>query len=424
LLTVAYLANEFPVAVEPYVGEEIEEMRRRGVNVIAGSVRRPSARDTEFDETCANTIYLQPMQILVLLRGLVLAFTHWSRISSLLVRVLLQGREGAKLRLKALAHTLLGACYAVRLRGRGVEHIHVHHGYFGSWIAMVAARLLGISFSMTLHGSDLLRHKVYLDTKLKYCQSCVVISDFNRRFILEHFSEMDPRKIIVSRLGVDPPLAETISCRVNSIVRIRFSLLAVGRLHKVKNHAFLVQACARLRDVGFDFQCAIAGEGPERQRLERLIRKNRLQERLTLLGHMRKPEMDALYRDADLVVLTSESEGIPLVLMEAMARAKIVLAPAITGIPELVVPGKTGFLYRPGDLEDFVRRIRFLQTAMQYRERPWTNRIEWIRHGARVQIATNFNRQKNLSRFGNVFPKLVPPHDWSSPHEDSVLQQI
>ena len=90
-------------------------------------------------------------------------------------------REGiARRRLKALLHTWLGAYYAGLLRERGVTHIHAHHGYFGSWIAMTAARLLGVSFSLTLHGSDLLRDGVYLETKLKNCRFCVTISEYNR----------------------------------------------------------------------------------------------------------------------------------------------------------------------------------------------------------------------------------------------------
>jgi glycosyltransferase involved in cell wall biosynthesis len=425
--TVAYLANQFPSAVEPYVMEEIQELRRRGVKVIAGSVRQPKpAQECTFSQSADMTaLNLEPLQMLVLLRGLVLAARHGSRILNLLTRVLMKGKESPKVRLKALAHTWLGACYAVMLQGRGVDHIHVHHGYFGSWIAMVAARLLGISFSMTLHGSDLLLHGVYLDTKLKYCESCVVISNFNRRFILDRFPEIDPKKIRVARLGVDPPLAGTASCGADPLVQNTFNLLTVGRLHKVKNHEFLVQACARFRDIGFDFQCAIAGEGPERERLELLISRNGLQERLTLLGHVGKPEMDALYRDADLVVLTSVSEGIPLVLMEAMARGKIVLAPAITGIPELVIPGKTGFLYRPGELEDFIKRICFLQSLlMQGRDRPWTNRLDWIRHAARVQVLRNYSRELNLKRFADAFLQFLAPHDWSPGHENPVLQQI
>ena len=430
MLTVAYLANQFPAAVEPYVGEEIQELRRRGVQVIAGSVLRPdggpsgpSTADLEPEILC-----LQPFRLLILLRALALAVRRWGKISDLMERVLLRGKESPKRRLKALLHTWLGAYYAVLLEGRGVKHVHVHHGYFGSWIGMVAARLMGVSFSLTLHGSDLLLNRAYLDTKLKNCRFCVTISEYNRRYILEHFPRIEASKIMVSRLGVDvPERAE--ACRVARGMRRTFTLLAVGRLHAVKDHAFLVRGCARLRDCGVHFECLIAGEGPERQRLEFLIRKNRLQDQTTLLGHVARPQMDALYGRADVVVLTSRSEGIPLVLMEAMMRGKIVLAPAITGIPEIIIPGKTGFLYSPGALQDFVAKILFLEKLMCREDRNAVSRLDWIRHAAQVQILHNFNRTKNLGHFGDRFlqltaiPELVI-QDWSPPHEDLVLQQV
>jgi glycosyltransferase involved in cell wall biosynthesis len=115
--------------------------------------------------------------------------------------------------------------------------------------------------------------------------------------------------------------------------------------------------------------------------------------------------------------------------MEAMARGRIVLAPAITGIPEIVVAGKTGFLYAPGVLEDFVARILFLQELMQGEDRNTVSRLDWIRHAARVQVLRNFNRNANLTQFGDQFLDLIATHefatqDWSAPHEDPLLQQI
>ncbi len=430
MLTVAYLANRFPVAVEPYVGEEIQELRRRGVRVIPGSVRKTRATRYEPAATGfeSEILCLQPVRLLTLLRALGLAARRWTRIADLVTRVVLRGRESPMRRLKALLHTLLGAYYAVLLRGRGVEHIHVHHGYFGSWIAMVAARLLGVSFSLTLHGSDLLLDGAYLDSKLKDCRFCFTISEYNRRYILKHFPAIVPGKIVVSRLGVDvtEPAA---SRKKDHASRHSFTLLAVGRLHAVKDHAFLVRACAQLRDRGIEFECVIAGEGPERRGLELLIRQNRLQDRLTLLGHVPRPQMDSLYRRADVVVLTSRSEGIPLVLMEAMMRGKIVLAPAITGIPEIVIAGGTGFLYAAEVLEDFVARIFFLQELMRREDGAAVSRLDWIRHAARVQALRNFGSRKNLTRFGDRFLQLAvteefPAQDWSPPHEDFVLQQI
>lgn len=414
MLTVAYLANRFPAAVEPYVGEEIQELRRRGVQVIPGSVRSPdpALRGTAGAESGLEVLCLQRVQVLIFLRALGFAVRRWERIAGLVTRILLQGRESPKRRLKALLHTWLGAYYAVLLQGRGVDHIHVHHGYFGSWIGMVAARLLGVSFSLTLHGSDLLLDQTFLDTKLSNCQFCITISEYNRRYILQHFPAIDPGRVVVSRLGVDAPKHEGLPGKAPG-ARPSFILLAVGRLHAVKDHAAVVRACARLRDHALDFECLIAGEGPERQRLELLIKENRLQNRLRLLGHVPRERMDSLYRHADVVVLTSRSEGIPLVLMEAMVRGRIVLAPAITGIPELVIPGKTGFLYVPGALEDFVEKILSLQKLMQVEDRREVNPLAWIRHAARLQVLHNFDRRKNLTCFGDLFLQLIAKQEFA-----------
>ena len=114
---------------------------------------------------------------------------------------------------------------------------------------------------MTLHGSDLLVRSDYLDIKLKHCKFCVTISEFNRSYILKNYPEIDPRKIIVHRLGIDtavwrPTNPSTPHCEA--------VILSVGRLHRVKNHEFLILACRGLKSSGVKFRCLIAGEGEER----------------------------------------------------------------------------------------------------------------------------------------------------------------
>ncbi len=430
MLTIAYLANEFPSAVEPYVTEEIEELRARGVRVIAGSVRTPLPHEAAAAR-CMPQLVLRPPCASILLRALTLSISRWKSIWPLILRVAFQGREGPLQRMKALAHTGLGASYAVLLAGSGTKHIHAHHGYLGSWIAMVAARLLGVKFSMTLHGSDLLLHPAYLDVKLEHCAFCLTVSEYNRNHILEHYPTVEAEKVVVMHLGVDVP-EFTAPVVAQPRCGHTFTMLAVGRLHKVKDHAFLVRACAQLQAKDVPFQCLIAGDGPERRKLELLIRDCGVQGRVRLLGHVARHDMESWYEQADLVVLTSRSEGIPLVLMEAMARGKIVLAPEITGIPELVTSGKTGFLYTAGSQEGFVARLLSIYSLLyapdQSGLRPsiltGSKPLDVIRRAAQAHVRNNFNRSKRLKSFGDFFLRHIAQCPESISHEDPILQQV
>lgn len=420
MLTVAYLANQFPSLVEPYVADEIAELRSRGVRVVAASV----LKDTELTECRRADIVVLPISISLASRAIWLCVSRCMSLLPLLRRIGFRGREGPWRRLKAVVHTFLGACFALRLRNLGVKHVHVHHGYFGSWVGMTAAKLIGAGFSFTLHGSDLLLHSAYLDTKLAASDFCVTVSEYNRRFIVERYPWAE-HKVLVSRLGVDGSVCE---CKTEESGRDSLRMFCVGRLHAVKDHAFLIRACARLMRLGIRFRCSIAGEGPERRALELLIRRLGLTERVTLLGRIEHERLAPLYDDADLVVLTSRSEGIPLVLMEAMSRGKIVLAPAITGIPELVIPGATGFLYQPGSMQDFVNQLLLIRSMMSTQVPDHGSEscsaLLRIRHAARVHVLENFDRTKNLRNFADLFLNRVATKEQSVPDENLILQQI
>jgi colanic acid/amylovoran biosynthesis glycosyltransferase len=304
---------------------------------------------------------------------------------------------------------------AEELAPLAVEHIHAHHGYFASWMALAAARLLGIGFSFTPHGSDLLQRADLLSAKLRACQFCVTISDFNRQHILRNYPSTPAEKIIVQRLGVDRvdpwPAPAPAAAEEN---HRRFCLLSVGRLHRVKDYPFLIQACAALRDQGLDFLCWIVGDGPARPALERQIMASGLQGRVYLIGRVPRADLSGYYRYADLVVMTSKSEGIPVVLMEAMAHEKLVLAPAITGIPELVEHQRTGFLYQPGSLLDFVNAVVWIQANK--------GSLVGIQHAAAASIAASYNRQRNLRAFAEQFLARIEQSDGNYAHP--LLQQV
>jgi glycosyltransferase involved in cell wall biosynthesis len=280
---------------------------------------------------------------------------------------------------------------------------------------MVAARILGTGFSLTLHGSDLLIDHPYLDTKLANCNFCLTVSEFNRNHLIASYPQIPADKIVVQRLGVDTSAAgRPPALRDDESILV---MLAVGRLHRVKNHEFLIQACQELKRSGLRFFCLIVGEGPEHAALDRLIRKLDLQEEVKLFGQVPRQRLDSYYSICDLVVLTSRSEGLPLVLMEAMAHGRTVLAPEITGIPELVIPGKTGFLYSPDSVEDFVAKVKVVSMAR--------NALAPMRREARRHVMQHFNRSTNLSAFAELFlSRISSPTPETVTHENSLLQQI
>ncbi len=242
----------------------------------------------------------------------------------------------------------------------------------------------------------------------------MTISDYNRRFILQTYPDTHPDKIIVQRMGVDRVLPWRESTSKADGASIPFRILSVGRLHPVKDHRFLLQACAALRDEGFNFICRIVGEGPERNALQAQIVAGKLESHVSLLGSLSRNDLASCYRDFDLVVMTSKSEGIPLVLMEAMAHRKLVLAPAITGIPELIEHQRTGFLYQQGSLADFVGAVRWIASHQTL--------FKSVRRAAAASVAASYDRQRNLSTFADQFLSRISNPKES--HAHSVLQQV
>ena len=412
MTTIAYIANEFPSSLEPYVMDEIKELRGRGVRVICCSGKRvlPQALTLAERALWKETLYFQPLSDDQLVRALRRLASDPHSLGIFLRPLLWERGSSLGLRIRGLGHTLMGATLAEQMDALDVQHIHAHHGYFASWMAMVAAQLLGIGFSLTLHGSDLLQRADLLSAKLQACQFCVTVSEYNRQYILRKYPLTAPEKVIVQRLGVDRPT--TLPPTSTEVANRKFALLSVGRLHSVKNHRFLIEALSALRDRGLDFVCWLVGEGPERARIEDDIAAHDLHGLVHLTGHVQRAELSSYYRHADLIVSTSKSEGVPVVLMEAMAHEKLVLAPAITGIPELVEHRRTGFLYKPDSLPDFTNNVLWIH-AHRYSLRE-------IQRAAAASVACSYNRQQNLRKFAEHVMSRISPSE--NPHAHPVLQ--
>jgi glycosyltransferase involved in cell wall biosynthesis len=177
-------------------------------------------------------------------------------------------------------------------------------------------------------------------------------------------------------------------------------ILHIGRLVPVKAQEGLILALANLRDQGRDFRCRIVGDGPLRTELQNLIQSLRLQDRIQLLGACFQAEVTRLYDWCQVLVLSSRSEGTPMVIIEAMAKARPVIAPRLTAIPEMVAEGQTGYLFRPGDAEDLARQLSRLMAQPQ----------DLVRLGleGRRQALELFDLSRNARKLMAVFARELP----------------
>ncbi|MGA3088223.1 MAG: glycosyltransferase [Terriglobales bacterium] len=412
MTTIAYIANEFPSVLEPQAIDQIAELRRRGLRVICYSGTRvsPSALSLAERAFWKETHCLRPLADDELIGAVRRLASDRQSLGQLLRLLVDAGGRSPAHRIRALGYTVLGAALARQLEPLEVAHIHAHSGDLAGWTALGAARLLEISFSFTLHDSDLSRHPDLLSAKLRACQFCVTGSDYHRQHILRKYRSTPLEKVIVQPPGIDRVLPWPTP---DAPPGRRFTLLSVSPLQRVNDTRFLIEACACLRDQAVDFLCWIVGQGPEHLALEKQIVALGLQGRVYLMGQVPPNDLAGYYRHADLVVRTGESGDIPAVLLEAMAHQKLVLAPAIAGISELVEHQRTGFLYQPGSVAAFVHAVHWIQANQ--------SSVAGIARAAASHVAASYNRQRNLRAFAEQFLARIPQLEGE--HAHPVLQR-
>jgi len=225
----------------------------------------------------------------------------------------------------------------------------------------------------------------------------VCISQFARGQLMRISDPAHWSKLRLCRLGVAPSQFRFAPRDGGAVPR----LLCVGRLTPAKCQVLLVQACARLRDAGVPFQLTFVGAGPDRERVERAIRELGLQDRITLTGALNQEEVREQFARADIFVLPSLAEGIPVVLMEAMASGVPCVTTPVNGIPELIQHERTGLLARPGDVESLAEQLQRLINEPALR-RP-------LALAARDRVLADFDLERNVVALGRIFEQF-PQH--------------
>jgi len=243
---------------------------------------------------------------------------------------------------------LLEACRALEwIEETRATHVHAHFGTNPAEVALLIHLLGGPSYSFTIHGLDEFNGGTSLafDTKLHYAKFVVAVSSFTRSQI---FRVTDPRlwhKVRVVHCGLDPSFLESQPTPLPK----EYNIVCIGRLSEEKGQIILIEALARLRVTGIDCRLTLVGDGPMRRMLEDKIEHLGLDDAVEITGWQSSAEVRNRILEARTLVCPSFMEGLPVVVMEAMALRRPVVASSIAGIPELVIPGESGWLVPAGD---------------------------------------------------------------------------
>jgi glycosyltransferase involved in cell wall biosynthesis len=251
-----------------------------------------------------------------------------------------------------LAYLAQACCLRALARAAGVTHVHAHFGSNATEVAMLCAALGGPRYSFTVHGPEEFDMPValHLKEKIERAEFVAAISSFGRSQLYRWIAHEQWSKVQEVRCSVDERFQQPADVPVPAGPRV----VCVGRLCEQKGQMLLLEAARELVRRGREFELVLAGDGPLRPEVERLIAEYGLASRVRITGWVSGEQVRDLLLAARGLILPSFAEGLPVVLMEAMALARPVITTRIAGIPELVRDGQDGWLVPAGDCQALV----------------------------------------------------------------------
>lgn len=352
---IAYLINQYPTISHSFIRREIHALERQGFDILRISLRGWDAKlmnDEDLQERTRTRYVLQEGTFPLMWALLRTLLTKPGRFLSAIKLVFSMARDSER----PLPHHLAYLAEACRmmpwLKSFGATHLHAHFGNNSTEIAMLANTLGGPPYSFTLHGQNELLFGGTAE-KVRRAAFVVAISSYGRSQLYRKVEHAYWPKVKVIHCGLEAAFHDVTPVPLPQAPR----LVCVGRLCEAKGQLLLVEAVHRLAQKGIMLDLVLAGDGEMRQEVEALITRYGLTGQVRITGWLSASQVRDEILAARGLVLPSFSEGMPVVIMEAMALRRPVLSTYVAGIPELVLPGKTGLLFPAGSIDDMTSAI-------------------------------------------------------------------
>ncbi|MFQ5638058.1 MAG: glycosyltransferase [bacterium] len=397
---VAYTMSRFPKLTETFILYEILALEKMGLEVeLFPLLRERQSVVHQEAEKMLTRAHFYPFYSLSILCAHLFYIWHKPATYFKVLFEVFKGTFGSlNFFVGALGIYPKSVKMAYDMEKLGVDHLHAHFCTHPAVAALIIKRLTGIPYSFTAHGSDLHVERRMLDKKIEQAAFCVSVSSFNKKVMLEECGEGVRDKIEVVHCGV--AVDEFIPASGSS-KNGPFEIICVASFEEVKGHQYLVEACQILNEKGVDFRCHLIGYGPLKKKVSEHIRQLGLQEKILVHKPMSRPEILERLASADVKILASvpttrgKREGIPVVLMEAMACGLPVVSSQLSGIPELVEDGQTGILVAPRDVIGLANALLKLHQEPDVRQK--------MGKAGRTKVVAEFNLSKNAQRLSELF---------------------
>jgi len=357
--SLVYIIGTYPGLTTTFIDRELRAFRAKGVDVRVISVHKRHIKLSQDQEQLQSiTSYLLPVSWSRFIMGnLRFVITQPAAYFGTLLKLLTSPHPGFAARFKTLLHFAEGVYAAEQIRERKCDHIHAHFVDRASTMALVASRLLKVPYSVTAHANDIYVKPVLLELKLSQASFVTTCTGYNRQHLEREYKLNGKLHCFYHGLELDayhPGAPVTTGTLL---------ITSVGQLKEKKGFSYLLEACRILKDKGYDFHCQIIGEGPLRAMLEQKIQDFCLEKHVTLRGAIPHESVIEALKSSTMFVLPcvtasdGDRDGIPNVILEAMAMQLPVVSTDHSGIPEVVSDGENGLLVPAGQADPLAQAM-------------------------------------------------------------------
>ena len=362
-MKIAYLINQYPAISHSFIRREIQALENEGLEISRFSLRPPTELVDAADllEVAKTRVILGVGIVGLVLALLKVLFTRPIKFFSALRLAIQMGYgkdRGVVVHLAYLAEACVLLDWVIQAK---IDHIHAHFAFNPTAVALLCRVLGGPPYSFTVHGPESIDRAIILslETKIKQASFVVAISSYCQSQLYRWCDRAYWSKIHIVHCGLDCDYFESDLTPVPDTNQ----LVCVGRLNEQKGHLILLEAAHQLALSGIEFNLVLVGDGELRSPVETLIAQFNLQDYITLAGWADNATVQQHLLNSRGMILASFAEGLPVVIMEALALGRPVVSTYIAGIPELVKPGVSGWLVPSGSVIELTAAMReLLQT--------------------------------------------------------------